>query len=359
MPDVVIANLEQATPGWLTVALSASGALSAGSVIEIEIDAGKGIWSKNARLRPRYSADASGDCPPSLFLKMVSIDAGDDESFGDSEVAYYTRDYVDVLDAPLVRCHQAVYSTAKDGYHLLLDDVSGTHVEATGRPPTMEYALALADALAAMHARWWGADRLAAAGQPIHEPAHIERFVDISVAAVTQVLDHYRIELAVHWPDLIRSLIARHPTAMIERTRRSNGFTLIHGDPGCTNILVPRQGFRPIYLIDRQPFDWSLTTWLGVYDLVYAAVLDWPVADRRRLELPLLHRYHDQLLAHGVSGYSWEQLWSDYRLMIPMGVYIAVEYSRGGLNRTSEHVWLPYLRRTLTACEDQDCVALW
>ena len=359
MLDVVIANLEQATPEWLTAALSASGALSAGSVIEIEIEAGEGIWSQNARLRPRYSADASGDCPTSLFLKMVRIDVEDDESFGDSEVAYYTRDYVDVLDAPLIRCHQAVYSTAKDGYHLLLDDVSATHMEMTERLPTLEYAMALADGLAAMHARWWGDDRLAAAGQPIHEPAHIQRFVDIAVAGVPHVLDHATTELAVHWPDLIHRLIAQHPKAIIERTRNSNGFTIVHGDTGCTNILVPRHGFRPIYLIDRQPFDWSLTTWLGVYDLVYAAVLDWPVAHRRNLELPLLHRYHDQLLAHGVTGYAWEQLWSDYRLMIPMGVYIAVEYSRGGLNRSSQRIWLAYLQRTLTACDDQDCAALW
>jgi hypothetical protein len=32
---------------------------------------------------------------------------------------------------------------------------------------------------------------------------------------------------------------------------------------GASNILVPRQGDRPIYLIDRQPFNWSLTAWLG------------------------------------------------------------------------------------------------
>lgn len=57
-------------------------------------------------------------------------------------------------------------------------------------------------------------------------------------------------------------------------------------------------------MIDRQPFDWSLTTWLGIYDLVYGVILDWPIADRRRLEPPLLQRYHDQLLAHGVTGYT-------------------------------------------------------
>ena len=146
---------------------------------------------------------------------------------------------------------------------------------------------------------------------------------------------------------------------MVERTRSGSGFTIIHGDPGCTNIMVPHTGSRPLYLIDRQPFPWSLTTWLGVYDLVYAVVLDWPVGDRRRLETPLLRRYHDQLLLHGVAGYSWEQLWTDYRLMIPIGVYIAVEYSRGGLHTDLQSVWLPYLQRSLTACDDLDSTALW
>jgi hypothetical protein len=70
----------------------------------------------------------------------------------------------------------------------------------------------------------------------------------------------------------------------------------------------------------------------------------------------LLQRYHDQLPAHGVTGYTWDQMWTDYRLMIPMGVYIAVEYSRGGLNTKTEHVWKPFLQRTLTACDDLNCI---
>jgi len=319
MPNTVITGAEQAKPEWLTAALATSGTLIAGTVMAVDLVAGDGNWSHNVRLHPRYSADAAGDRPTSLFLKMVRTDLDDDESFSDSEVRYYTRDYVDVPDAPLIRCHDAVYSAADQCYHLLLDDVSATRVEATDRPPTVEYALALADGLAAMHARWWGADRLAAAGQPIHDAGQVQHFVDIAAPGVRHVLERCTTELAGHWPGMIRQVIARHPGAMIERTRNADGFTIIHGDPGCTNILVPRAGSRPLYLIDRQPFNWSLTTWLGIYDLVYATVLDWPVADRRRLEKPLLRRYHDQLLAHGVDGYSWDQLWTDYRLMIPMG----------------------------------------
>ncbi len=116
---------------------------------------------------------------------------------------------------------------------------------------------------------------------------------------------------------------------------------------------------RPIYIIDRQPFDWSLTTWLGVYDLAYAMVLDWEVETRRRLEMPILRHYHDWLSKNGVNGYPWEQLVDDYRLSVAMGVYIATEYCRGGINERWTWSWLPMLQRSLTACDDLDCNELW
>jgi hypothetical protein len=220
MPTEAIASVEQVTPEWLTDALLASGALDAGRVTGVDVETSHGNWSSNATLRPLYSPNARGARPGSLFLKMVSTDLGGGEYFGDSEVSYYTRDYVDVPAAPLLGCHHAAYSEAQHRYHLLLDDVSATHCEATERPPTPQHALALADGFAAMHARWWGADRLAAAGQPIHDDEHIQRFVDIAATGVPHVLDHCRKELAAHWPDLIQDLFAQHPDAIIDRTRQ-------------------------------------------------------------------------------------------------------------------------------------------
>ena len=118
-----------------------------------------------------------------------------------------------------------------------------------------------------MHARWWGAQRLAEVGAPMHSDQHIRRFVGIAEPGAGHILNQFSAELKPHWPDMIRALYANHLQVIIERTQDDNGFTLIHGDVGHDNILVPRDGDRPIYIIDRQPFDWSLTTWLGVYDL--------------------------------------------------------------------------------------------
>ena len=358
MTDHVISSPDQVSPTWLTAALQAAGALTAGDVAAFDIDAGSGNWSSNAILHLRYTADATGELPPRLFLKMVNTDL-DDESFSASEVTYYTRDYVGVAGAPLVRCYDAAYSAETHRYHLLLEDLSPTHVVASSKAPTLAYGLALAEGLAALHAHWWGAARLAEAAAPIHDAAFIQRFVAIAEPGVDHIVTAAADHLEPHWPGLMRDLYARHPAALIARTTDANGFTLIHGDVGENNVLVPRAGDRPIYIIDRQPFNWSLTTWLGAYDLAYAMVLDWDTPARRELEWPVLRRYHNELRRWGVTDYSWEQLVEDYRLTAAMGVYIATEYCRGGVTSRWWSFGPTMLRRVLTACDDLQCAALF
>lgn len=358
MPDAVITTLDQVTPAWLTRVLTSSGALTSGKVEDFDVASQPRELSTNARLKVRYTHGSGGAMPRRLFLKMVDADM-EDEFFGPSEVTYYTRDYVDVKVAPLVRCYHAAYSEAELRYHLLLDDLSATHVAASTRAPTLGYGLALAEGLALIHARWWGTDRLAEAGARLPAARQIRRFVDIAEPGAGHIIEHFSGKLKAHWPDAIRSLYARHPQAMIARTSDGEGFTLIHGDVGHNNILVPRDGDRPVYIVDRQPFDWSLTTWLGVYDLAYAMILYWDVETRRRLELPVLEQYHDLLAENGVQGYSWDRLWDDYRLSAAMGVYVATEWCRGGVNERWTEVWLTMLQRSLTAIDDLDCSQLW
>ena len=358
MHDAVMTGINQVTAEWLTSALVSSGALTRGAVASFELETGQGNWSTNARLIVNYTDKAQGSLPGRLFLKMVHTDLGD-ESFDASEVNYYRRDYVDVEGAPLLRCYDAQYSEALGRYHILLDDVSETHITAAEKEPSLDYGLALAEGFAALHARWWGGQRLVEAGAPMHSASHIRMFVARAEPGVDHMLRRFASELRPHWPDALRELFARHPQTMIERSMDPNGFTLIHGDPGEQNILVPRQGDRPVYLIDRQPFNWALTTWLGVYDLAYAIVLDWPTDARRQCEIPILERYHAHLIENGVRDYSWEQLFDDYRLCVAMGVYVATEYCRGGINERWIHTWLAMLQRSLTACDDLDCSVLW
>lgn len=358
MNEQVLTGVSDVTVEWLTRVLSRGGALIRGRVAAFEIDAHERILSTSVRLRLAYTDDARGDLPEKLFLKIVNADQ-DEEYFGSSEVDYYARDYVGLGCAPLPRCYDAVYSAELRRYHLLLDDLAETHMEAKHRPPTAAYGLALADSFACLHAHWWGRDRIAESGDRLPTASQIDRFVAIARPGAGHILEAFGERMEAHWPVLIEEIFERHPRAMTARTADDNGFTLIHGDPNWNNILVPRDGDKPVYLIDRQPFDWSLTVWLGVYDLAYVMVLDWDVETRRRLEMDVLRRYHGQLLAHGVEGYDWQRCLDDYRLSVPICVYVATEWCRGGINESWTHVWWPMLQTSLTACDDLNCRELW
>lgn len=359
MSERLITTLAQVTPEWLTTVLARSGALSRGSIRGVESKGGQGNWSSSGVLRLRYSEDAGGECPGSLFLKMVETDLGDGETFGPSEVDYYMRDYVGLSGAPLLRCFDASYSEAQQRYHLLLQDVSETHIEAFRKPLTLAYGLALAESLALLHAHHWGAEGLAQANAGRHNADHIRRFVEIAAPGAGHIIAHVSQELEPRWPGSIRLLFEHIAEVMIARNQDASGFTLIHGDVGDSNVLVPRRGQSPLYIIDRQPFNWSLTTWLGVYDLAYAIVLDWDPARRSSWERALLRRYHETLCSRGVQHYGWQQLWDDYRLCVAMCVLIAVEYCRGGINERWRHAWLPMLQRAMTACDELGCEQLW
>lgn len=359
MPDSVITSLDQVSAEWLTQTLSHNGALQRGAVESFTMDTpDERLLSTNAKLCLKYADDARGDLPQKLFLKTVNVDQGD-EFFNDSEVNYYIRDYVGVEGVPLPRVYDAAYSEALGRYHILMDDLSDTHVMSCAKPPTLEFWLAMAEGLAAMHAPWWGRERLEQGGEPIHSPDVLMRFVDIARPGAGHILDNCADQLKPHWPALIWKLYDKHPAALIERMKDGNGFTLIHGDANCTNIFAPKDAERPIYILDRQPFDWSLTTWLGVYDLVYSMVLDSDVESRRAFEKPVLEHYHAELIRRGVRDYSWEQLWHDYRLSIPIGVYVGTEWCRGYLHLGGISRWMAILQRTLTAMDDLGCAALW
>jgi hypothetical protein len=354
----VLTHPDQVTAEWLTRVLTRSGALADGEVAALAMEAQERNLSTSAQLRPGYSAESRGDRPDHLFLKMVNMDQ-QEATLSPAEVEYYTRNYVDLAGAPLVRCYDAAYSATQRRYHLLLDDLSISHVAAWDKTPTLEYGLALAEALASLHAHRWGVERIAAAGHAIPGTAEIERFVALGRPGVAPIIDAFADQLLPHWLGALDELYVRHPRAMVARTRDETGFTLIHGDLNGGNVLVPRHADRPLYLLDPQPFDWSLPAWLGVYDLVNAIVPMWDVEVRRRTEMPMLRRYHEQLAAHGAGDYSWERLLEDYRLSVAMGVYVATEWCRDGVDWEWQHVWLPMLQRSLTACDDLNSRELW
>lgn len=349
----IITTADQITPAYLTQALTASGALSVGYVANAEVATQAADWSSQAQITVEYSTDAEGALPRALRLKMCQ------GTFGRSEVDYLSRDYANLPEAPIPRCYDAQFDSALGAYHVLMDDLAATHENNWQRTPTLAYAETLAEALARLHAHYWHAEQRAGIGVAEPTAADIERYSDHIQPGLAPLLEHAADLLQPGWSEIIEHIFARYPARMVERLRDARGITLVHGDLNPGNILVPKNGATPTYLLDRQPFDWSLTTWLAASDLAYAMVTWWTPERRRQFEQPMVRHYHAALIERGVRDYSWEQLWHDYRLCAVETFYVAVEWCVLPEDRERMRwVWQPELVRAMAAYTDLGCAEL-
>jgi hypothetical protein len=352
MPPTVIARAADADAAWLTGVLRAGGALAGGEVVAVAAEHLGGTWSQTIRLRPRYGAGAAG--PASLVLKLVG---GDHAVFDRSEVDYYTRDYAG-LAVPLPRCHHAAYREAPRGYHLLLDDLAPSHDVGWDAAPA-RWAAPLADAVARLHAARWGEPSLAAIGAARPERAALTRYLDHVQGGLAPLLDLTATTLPPGWRAALVTTFDRLPDVLAGRA--AGPLTLIHGDLNPGNLLVARDPTdpHPLYLIDRQPFDWSLRVWTGAWDLAYPMVLFWEPAERRRWQDVVLDRYRRGLADAGIA-ITAADLRRDYQLAIAQCLAHAVEWLVVPADRTEKRwLWELQLARAMDAYAEQGCAALW
>lgn len=289
----VIQQLDQVTAAWLTAVLGEE-------VADVKLSPSTSSWAQNASIAALM---ASGETR-TFWLKLC-IGA----TLGSSEVEYYLRDYVGLADAPLVACYDACYEPGI-GYHVLLDDLSADFRDRKAATPTLEHGLALAAAVARMHAHHWES------GSPPTAAEWDAYFEQISPGVE-------RIEEATG--RLFRTDFESHSAQLRQRWSDPVGLTLLHGDINPTNVLSPKGAESPVYILDRQPFDWSLTYGLAAYDLAYAIVPWWPHDVRTRHQDVILRHWFDHL---GQPGYTWEQAQSDWDLSVEHCLHIPIEWCR-------------------------------
>lgn len=357
MKDNVLTDICQVNQDLLNSVLLESAALIAGSVHDFDIQLSDSDNAQIAKIRLRYEQGATGKLPKSLLLKMV---AGNSSVTEPSEVNYYARDYISLANPPIPTCYHARYSDNPRRYHILMDDLSASHRNNWRIKPTLAYGCAVAQALAAMHAHWWGVEKLHSIDGIIPSQIEIERYVDRAQAGLLPMLENVKAEIDGSWKHALTDIFKYHPAKMVERAKNNSGFTLIHGDVNPGNILSPLDGDGKTYLIDRQPFDWSLTTWLGVSDIAYMMVHWWETDLRRQLEISILREYYESLVRNGVSGYEWEQLLNDYKLTAVQSIYVATAWCVSDKDRSKmKWVWFPQLQKSMTAFFDLRCSDLW
>lgn len=352
----MITQLDQVTPTWLTTALSRAEVLPKGEVVTVDVNPERlDSDSMVLKIRVVYSSDAPSTAPQRLFLKvnrrekMLGI-----PGLGEKEVRFYQAVAQGHHLLPVVRCYDAIYSAEAGGYHLLLDDLSETHIAfpPSQLPPIQAHCEQIIDALADLHAYWWARPQL---GDMAAFPTENRLVEDYRADAESYLsfADFLGDRLSPRYHAVYRCVLEQGVPLLIRRLASGKDLTLTFEDVHAGNFLYPREPAQDrLYIIDWE--QWGIN--VAAHDLAYMMAMFWSPERRSRLEKLLLQRYHSRLIERGVQGYGWDDLLQDYRLAILRHLFTPVWQQQHGL---PPDIWWNHLERIMAAYTDWNCDALF
>ncbi len=260
------------------------------------------------------------------------------------EVDFYSGLAPTLPSPPVVRCLAARAPSADAAGYVLMEDLRATHAE----PPLDEerYFEPAVDALARIHAaRWEARDLPADVGQT--EPwirANLQKIAAHLPAFFDAAGDALRPEERALYERVFSSTL--RPWL---RPLDGRAVTLTHGSAHIANFLFARQPGGKAYLVDWER--WRVD--LGARDLAYLMMLRRSPDGRRQREETLLRRYLARLDALGVRGYTWDDLWTDYRRCWVRNLTAPIRKQH-----RSDESWRELLDRAIAAYVDLDCEEL-
>lgn len=137
--------------------------------------------------------------------------------------------------------------------------------------------------------------------------------------------------------------------SLLRRYDSRRNLTITHGDAHSWNFFLPRIGVgEGVRLLDWE--GWSIDT--ATDDLAYMMAMLWYPDRRRRMEQPLLDRYHTALLACGIGGYDRQALADDYRLS---ALWLILRPIGQAENNIPPRVWWNNLERIFLTVDDLGC----
>ncbi len=357
-PDILLewAGGAELSVTHLTNILRRSGSLHSGSVVKVETKAISSQTGTIQRLTVDYSADATPFLANEIVAKRVQIS----KDFGTRELDLYRLIEAQKLAAPLPRC--LGWELNEAAYLILLEDLAETHKVNWQCDLSLAQAQSTAKAMANLHSLWWGCEA-ESAGEQNPSRDRIRKYIATAAAGLDGLLLDADF-LEQKDVALILQILEKAERTYVELANQAiDRLTLTHSDPNPGNILLPKvdtgPNCLPTYLIDRQPFDWTLSFWLGASDLALMMIHWWPTETRRKLEKEIVQTYVDRLLEQGKSC-TFTRIWDDYRICATQSLLVTLSRCRHDEERNRfAWVWKPQLKKTLAALADLDSIQLF
>jgi Phosphotransferase enzyme family/SCP-2 sterol transfer family len=264
----------------------------------------------------RVALDWDGDAR-SAILKLADTDpavrqTGRVTGHSEREIRFYT-DIAPLLPGDsLPTCYATAYDP--QGYFtLLVQDIEGARVGDQIAGCTLDEARLAVRELARLIA-------------PVVENPDLAAWVDsplpVSRMLLQMMLPQYFARfghrLSVEQRSVVEKFVAGFDSWAADRTEPRS---IAHNDFRLDNLLFGEPGSATeLTIIDFATLKWGPIT----SDLAFFIGGNLSIEDRRAHEEALVRLFHDELLANGVTGFSFEQCWRGYRFAAFSGVLMAV-----------------------------------
>ena len=338
------------TPAELSAALYSSGALEEGEILSVET-----TWRIETTvshlwfLEVEYSPRSCPELPGRLVVKWPAEESPAPEQ-GFPEVFFYRELAPTLPSPPIVRCLATASPTSKQQW-LVLEDLRLSHSNPPWpKHPGQQQLNEVVALLARFHATWWDSAELGSEVGTLHTEKKLRTMVHDIAANLPGLFDDLKEDLPRSDRLVLEAVFSSSLRPWL-RLLEQRALTVIHGDAHPWNFLFSKSGGGAPYLIDWQL--WHID--VGPRDLAFLLALHWEPTLRRQLELPLLQRYHEELIKSGINDYSLANLLLDYRGCVVRNLTFPIILWSRGLAREA---WRHRLDCALAAYRDLDCAEL-
>ena len=271
-----------------------------------------------------YTGDSGPNAPASVVGKFASPD---EQSMASGvatgtymrEVQFYSQIHSTIsMRVPCLYCVDANPDVTVAEFVILMEDMSpaeqGDQIVGCDEPTAH---LAVRE-LAGLHAPWWGSaaldDHPWLSGRDPKNLANLQFLV-------TMVWPGFWAAYGSELPEYAEAVGVALCERIVAYLTIEGPETIVHGDYRLDNMLFSSvEGAPPITIVDWQTPGRSL----GASDVAYFIGTSVLPQDRARIEHDLVRTYHSALVELGVTGYSYEQCFADYRRTILAGFIMAV-----------------------------------
>ena len=311
-------TIEEISAPWMTDVLHSTGILRRATVHAVDVHAiGQGVGFLSGRARVTLTYDQPEDGAPDTVVVKLPANIKEGRDFAESTRAYEReiRFYREVAPRTPIRVPRMFATIMEPGdnvFILVMEDLKGLTAGDQVIGMSRAQVLAAVQTIVPLHALWWNGDQRQALPWV---PSVEEQLKMLSLTPQT---------IRTAWPPFLESIggslpagcralgerIIQHLEAILAAFVKGTR-TLVHFDYRADNLFIDDlKSTAPIAVVD-----WQLVMWgLGAYDVARLAGGSIPPAQRGGHHEEIVQCWHQGLRANGVTGYSYEKAWHDYRL---------------------------------------------